>query len=97
MGAHLLIAALLDILCQSYGADKCAGISEVAFCIDPAHRHELVEPCAVVLAVDTGDSQTIDIGASVQQCLPPYAGAVVKNEGTHVTVGFKRQTAVSES
>ena len=32
--------------------------------INAAHRHEFVEPCAIVLPVDAGDTETVDVGTS---------------------------------
>ena len=96
VGAHLLVTALLDILCKPYGTDKGACVGVVAFSIDAAHRHKLVEPCAVILAVYAGDTDAVGIGAAVQQCLPVKPGAVVEDEGANVAVGLQCQAAGGE-
>ncbi len=96
VGAHLLVTPLLDIFGEAHRADKGAGVGEVAFGIDPAHRHELVEPRAVVLAVYAGDTDAVGVGAAIQQRLPVESGAVVEDEGADVAIGLQCQATGGE-
>ena len=64
MGAHPLILRLVDVSGETDGADEGAGIGGVAGGIDTAHRHELVEPRAVILAVYACDAESVNICAS---------------------------------
>ena len=64
VGAHPLVTLFVEVSGQPYCADEGTGVSGVAGGIDAAHRHELVEPCAVILAVYPGYTDPVCVGAS---------------------------------
>ena len=64
MGAHPLILRLIDVPGEPDGSDEGTGVGGVPGSIDTAHRYELVEPCAVILAVYACDAEPVNVGAS---------------------------------
>ena len=82
------IGVLVQVPGQPYRAHQCAGVRGVALRVHAAHVHKPVQPCAVVLAVDAGDAEPVDVGAARQQRLPVQAGAGVEDKRPHVAPGL---------
>ena len=95
--AHLVVAFLLHVACEPDGADQGARVGGVAVYVHTAHRHEFVEPGAVIVAVYAGDTNAVGVRAALEQGFPVEQRAVVKDDGLDVAVVLKSQAALRES
>ena len=83
------VGVLIQVFCQFYGTHKRAGVRGVALHVHATHVHKPVQPCAVVLTVNTCHPYAVDVGAARQQRLPVQAGAGVEDKRPDIAPRFQ--------
>ena len=91
------VRIVINVARELYRTHQGARVRSVAIRIHTAHPDKLIQPRTVILAVNTGYSDTFHTRATAQQGFPVNTWTTVKDEGLHLAVAFQCQPAGGQS